>query len=80
MFSRHNFHAALIQIQLQKLIIPSVIYRALGSITVANFSVAPKEVSVWAATTTDGYRDFRLYNCRTGAGKNQGPSFPSDAV
>jgi hypothetical protein len=40
------------------------------SITVANFSVPPKHVSMWAATTIDGYRDFRLYNCRTGAGKN----------
>lgn len=36
------------------------------SITVGNFSVAPATVSVWAATTTDGFRDFRLYNCRTG--------------
>ena len=40
------------------------------SITVGNFSTLPKEVSVWAATTTDGYRDFRLYNCRGGVGKN----------
>jgi PhoPQ-activated pathogenicity-related protein len=40
------------------------------SITVGNFSIQPKTVSVWAATTTDGYRDFRLYNCRGGRGKN----------
>ena len=34
------------------------------AITVGNFSVAPKTVSVWHATTSDGFRDFRLYNCR----------------
>ena len=37
------------------------------SITVGNFSSAlPEKVSVWAATTSDGFRDFRLYNCRGG--------------
>ena len=38
------------------------------SITVGNFSslAMPEKVSVWAATTSDGFRDFRLYNCRGG--------------
>jgi hypothetical protein len=40
------------------------------SITASEFSVAPANVTVWVATTTDGYRDFRLYNCRSGPSQN----------
>jgi PhoPQ-activated pathogenicity-related protein len=37
-----------------------------SSIVVSDFSVAPLAVSAVAATTQDGYRDFRLVTCRTG--------------
>ena len=35
------------------------------TIIAKEFSVAPVNVTMWAAVTTDGYRDWRLFNCRS---------------
>lgn len=52
-----------------------------ATITVGNMSSAPTKVVAWAATTTDGQRDWRLYNCRSGPGANctQPEAEPSEA-
>ena len=39
-------------------------------IVVGNLSAPPQRVSMWAATTTNGHRDWRLLDCRSGPGRN----------
>eukprot|EP01043_Picozoa_sp_COSAG02_P033281 COSAG02_NODE_2263_length_9312_cov_3.608054_9_plen_609_part_00 len=41
-----------------------------ASITAGSFSVPPANVTLWTATTRDHFRDFRLFNCRTGPSQN----------
>ena len=43
---------------------------AVSIIEVANVTSRPLSVSVWAATTSDGHRDWRLFSCRSGPGHN----------
>lgn len=35
------------------------------TIVAGNFSIRPEAVVVWQSTTTDGWRDWRLFSCRT---------------
>ena len=42
----------------------------LAAIEVANASATPVRVSMWAATTTNGQRDWRLFDCRSGPSGN----------
>jgi PhoPQ-activated pathogenicity-related protein len=41
-----------------------------ATIEVANASATPTGVAMWAATSDDGHRDWRLFNCRSGPGHN----------
>ena len=39
-------------------------------IELSQFSTPPANVTMYTATTTDGYRDFRLHTCRSGPNGN----------